>query len=166
LSEPHDIRERASKIRLVIFDIDGVLTDGKLYLAPDGTELKTSSVRDGLGLRLLIDAGIHVAVISGRPSPAYEQRLRKLGVEHIVLSTRVKLPAYEHLVDALGLDDQQVACMGDDAPDVPIMQRAGLALTVANAHHSAQAAADWISQFDGGHGAVREACDLILDAHQ
>ena len=143
-----------------------MLTDGKLYLAPDGTELKTSSVRDGLGLRLLIDAGIHVAVISGRPSPAYEQRLRKLGVEHIVLSTRVKLPAYEHLVDALGLDDQQVACMGDDAPDVPIMQRAGLALTVANAHHSAQAAADWISQFDGGHGAVREACDLILDAQQ
>ena len=92
MSEPHDIRERESKIRLVIFDIDGVLTDGKLYLAPDGTELKTSSVRDGLGLRLLIDAGIHVAVISGRPSPAYEQRLRKLGVEHIVLSTRVKLP--------------------------------------------------------------------------
>ncbi|WP_348675449.1 HAD hydrolase family protein [uncultured Abyssibacter sp.] len=164
MSDTTNIRERAANIRLVIFDIDGVLTDGKLYLAPDGTELKTSSVRDGLGLRLLLDAGIQVAVISGRPSPAYEQRLRKLGVEHIVLSTRVKLPAYEQLLEALDLTDAEVACMGDDAPDVPLMRRAGLALTVADAHTSAQEAADWISRFNGGHGAVREACDLILDA--
>lgn len=164
MSEPIDIQQRAARIQLVVLDIDGVLTDGKLYLAPDGTELKTSSVRDGLGIRLLLDAGIQVAVISGRPSPAYQTRLRSLGVEHIVLSTRVKLPAYEQLLARLGLRDEEVACMGDDSPDVPLLERVGLALTVADAHPSALAAAHWVSQHPGGHGAVREACDLILDA--
>ncbi|PWN56537.1 KdsC family phosphatase [Abyssibacter profundi] len=164
MSRPNDIQQRAARIKLVVLDIDGVLTDGKLYLAPDGTELKTSSVRDGLGIRLLLDAGIQVAVISGRPSQAYQNRLRSLGVEHIVLSTRVKLPTYEALLETLQLQDDEVACMGDDSPDVPLLERVGLALTVADAHPSAQAAAHWISQYRGGHGAVREACDLILAA--
>lgn len=166
MSEALTIRERAARIRLVIFDIDGVLTNCKLYLAPDGTELKTSNVKDGLGIRLLLDAGIQVAVISGRPSPAYEARLRSLGVEHIVLSTRDKIPAYEQLLSDLGLSDEQVAHMGDDAPDVPLMERVGLALSVADGHATAHNAAHWISQNNGGDGAAREACDLILEAQR
>lgn len=166
MSESLTVHQRAARVRLAIFDIDGVLTDGKLYLAPDGTELKTSSVRDGHGLRLLLDAGITVAVISGRPSDAYRARLQYLGVQHIRLSTGSdKLPAYTALLDELGLDDAQAAHMGDDTPDVPLMQRVGLALSVADAHDAARAAAHWVSRQPGGHGAVREACDLILAAH-
>lgn len=166
MSDSLTVHQRAARVRLAIFDIDGVLTDGKLYLAPDGTELKTSSVRDGHGLRLLMDAGITVAVISGRPSEAYRARLESLGVEQIRLSTGAdKLPAYQALLADLGLDDTQAAHMGDDTPDVPLMQRVGLALTVADAHDAAKAAAHWISRNPGGHGAVREACDLIVAAH-
>lgn len=165
MSKALTVHQRAQRIRLAIFDIDGVLTDGKLYLAPDGTELKTSSVRDGHGIRLLLDAGVTVAVISGRPSEAYRARLEYLGVQHIRLSTGSdKLPAYTALLDELGLADADVAHMGDDTPDVPLMQRAGLALTVADAHEAARDAAHWVSRHAGGHGAVREACDLIVAA--
>jgi 3-deoxy-D-manno-octulosonate 8-phosphate phosphatase (KDO 8-P phosphatase) len=156
--------ERARQLRCVIFDIDGVLTDGMLYLAPDGTELKAVSVRDGLGIKLLLRAGIDVAIISGRPSVAMERRFRDIGVRHIWLDVAEKTPAFEALLKKLGITENQCAVMGDDIPDVPLMRRAGLALTVADAHPSALSAAHWTSRLNGGNGAVREACDLILAA--
>jgi len=155
---------RALGIRCVFLDIDGVLTDCRLWLAPDGTELKTVHVRDGLGIKMLLRAGIEVAVISGRPSEAMQKRLEYLGVPHIALSTENKLPEYERVRDQLGLDDAACAAMGDDTPDLPLMQRVGLALTVADAHPSVASRAHWQSQFNGGFGAVREAADLILAA--
>ena len=155
---------RARRIRCVVFDIDGVMTDGMLYLGPNGEETKAVSVRDGLGIKQLVDAGIQVAVISGRPSEAMRQRLQHLGVQHIHLNIEHKLSAFEALQAQLGLDDEQCAMMGDDTPDLPLLRRCGLALTVADAHPHAAAAAHWTSRHVGGAGAVREACDLILDA--
>src|SRR5262249_35990671 len=136
----------------------------KLYLAPDGTELKAVNVKDGLGLKLLLKAGIEVAIISGRPSEAMRKRFEGLGVKHVWLDVEDKMPAYEKLLTTLGLTDAQVAMMGDDTPDVPLMKRAGLALTVADAHPKALAIAQWASRLGGGNGAVREACDFILRA--
>lgn len=157
---------RAAAIRCAIFDIDGVLTDCKLYLAPDGTELKAVNVRDGLGLKLLLAAGIEVAIISGRPSEAMRRRFEGLGVRHVWLDVEDKLPAYERLKQQLGIGDEHCAVMGDDVPDLPLMQRAALALTVADAHPQALAVAHWASRCRGGDGAVREACDLLLKARQ
>jgi 3-deoxy-D-manno-octulosonate 8-phosphate phosphatase (KDO 8-P phosphatase) len=158
------LRKRAAKIRCLFLDIDGVLTDGKLYLGPNGEELKTNYVRDGLGIKLLIKAGVQVAAISGRPSEPMRQRLAYLGVTQVVLDNENKLPVYEQMCAQLGLKDEQCAAMGDDVTDVPVMNRVALALTVADAHASARKAAHWISRYPGGQGAVREACDLILAA--
>lgn len=161
---PTALRRRAGQVRCLFLDIDGVLTDGKLYLGPGGAEFKTSYVRDGLGIKLLLQAGVQVAVISGRPSEAMQHRLAALGVTEVVLDNDDKLPAYERIRARLGLKDEQCAVMGDDVPDLPVMRRAALALTVADAHRSALAAAHWISRHPGGQGAVREAADLILAA--
>jgi len=158
------LRKRAAKIRCLFLDIDGVLTDGKLYLGPDGAEFKTNYVRDGLGIKLLLQAGIKVAIISGRASAAMQQRLEYLGVTEIVLANEDKLPVYERIRDKLGLQDGQCAVMGDDVPDLPVMRRAALACTVADAHPTALKAAHWVSRHPGGQGAVREAADLILAA--
>ncbi|WP_028009028.1 KdsC family phosphatase [Solimonas flava] len=155
---------RARDIRCLFLDIDGVLTDGKLYIGPNGEETKTNYVRDGLGIKMMLKAGLHVAVISGRPSESMRQRLSWLGVRHIALDTEDKLPAYVRIRDTLGLTDAQCAHMGDDVPDLPLMQRVALALSVADAHPKALAAAHWVSRYGGGNGAVREAVDLILDA--
>ena len=161
---PAAIRKRARRVRCLFLDIDGVLTDGKLYLGPGGTELKTNFVRDGYGIKKLLKNGIEVAVISGRPSEAMRQRLDFLGVKHVVLDHEDKLPVYEQIRARLGLADADCAVMGDDVPDLPVMARAGLALTPADAHPVALKAAHWVSRHPGGQGAVREACDLILAA--
>ncbi|SEQ92568.1 3-deoxy-D-manno-octulosonate 8-phosphate phosphatase (KDO 8-P phosphatase) [Solimonas aquatica] len=158
------LQERAAQIRCLFLDIDGVLTDGKLYIGPNGEEIKTNYVRDGLGIKMMLKAGLQVAVISGRPSEAMRQRLSWLGVQHIALDTEDKEPAYLRIRDALGLTDAQCAHMGDDVPDLPLMRRCGLALSVADAHLKALRAAHWVSQYEGGRGAVREAVDLILEA--
>jgi 3-deoxy-D-manno-octulosonate 8-phosphate phosphatase (KDO 8-P phosphatase) len=161
---PAAIRKRARRVRCLFLDVDGVLTDGKLYLGPGGEELKTNYVRDGYGIKRLLAGGIEVAVISGRPSGAMQQRLAFLGVKHVVLDNEDKLPAYEQIRDRLGLADGDCAAMGDDAPDLPLMARVGLALAVADAHASALKAAHWVSRHPGGLGAVREAADMILAA--
>lgn len=163
---PEALNRRARKICCIVFDIDGVMTDCKLYLGPNGSEWKAVNVRDGLGIKLLLRAGIEVAVISGRPSTAMEQRLAYLGIPHVWLDTEDKLPVFEALQRKLGIDDAQCAVMGDDIPDLPLMQRAGLALTVADAHPTARTAAHWISIHKGGDGAIREAADLILAAQE
>jgi 3-deoxy-D-manno-octulosonate 8-phosphate phosphatase (KDO 8-P phosphatase) len=164
LLEEAQVHERAARIRCVFLDIDGVMTDCKLYLGPDGTELKAVNVKDGLGIKYLLRNGIEVAVISGRPSDAMQRRLEHLGLTHIYLATEDKLPAYEAILAQLGLTDEQCAHMGDDTPDLPLMRRVGLALTVADAHPKAMAAAHWVSRHRGGDGAIREAADMILAA--
>ncbi len=156
--------ERARDIRCVIFDIDGVMTDCKLYLSHDGEEIKAVNVRDGLGIKLLMNNGIEVAVISGRPSAAMQKRLEFLGVPHIWLATEDKLPAYDALKAKLKLSDAQMAHMGDDTPDLPLFARVGLALAPGDAHRRAKAEAHWISEANGGNGAIREAVDFILAA--
>ena len=161
---PAAIRKRARRVRCLFLDIDGVLTDGKLYLGPDGAELKTNYVRDGYGIKRLLAAGVEVAVISGRPSEAMRRRLEFLGVKHVVLDNEDKLPAYEKIRDTLGITDADCAVMGDDAPDLPVMARAALAMAPADAHVRALKAAHWVSRYNGGAGAVREACDMILAA--
>lgn len=159
-----ELRRRAARIRCLFLDIDGVMTDCKLYLGAGDIELKAVNVRDGLGIKLLLRAGIEVAVISGRPSEAMQQRLDFLGVKHVYLNTEDKLPAYEAIIARLGITDDQCAHMGDDVPDVPLFRRVGLALCVADAHPKARALAHWASACRGGDGAIREAADLILDA--
>lgn len=156
--------DRARRIRCVIFDIDGVMTDCKLYLTHDGEEIKAVNVRDGLGIKLLMKHGIEVAVISGRPSAAMQKRLEFLGVPHIWLATEDKLPAYRSLLAKLGIGDAECAHMGDDIPDLPLFAVAGLALAPGDAHAKAKAGAHWISTAHGGDGAIREAVDFILAA--
>ncbi len=159
-----EINRRAAGVRCLFLDIDGVMTDGKLYLTPDGEELKAVNVRDGWGMKALLRHGVEVAVISGRPSPAMQKRLQWLGLRHIALDTEDKLPAYHRMRDALGLQDLQCAMIGDDVPDLPLLQRVGLAMTPADAHPRALAVAHRVSQCRGGDGAIRDAADLILAA--
>lgn len=159
-----DIHARARELRCLFLDIDGVLTDGHLYLGPNGEEVKTNFVRDGYGIKLALRQGLGIAVISGRPSESMRKRLEWLGIRHIALDTEDKEPAYLRMRDALGLSDTQCAHLGDDVPDLPLLRRVGLAMVVADAHDSVLAAAHWISRCNGGRGAVREAIDLILGA--
>ncbi|WP_370307515.1 KdsC family phosphatase [Sinimarinibacterium flocculans] len=162
---PRDqVETRARDIRCLFLDIDGVLTDGHLYIGPHGEETKTNFVRDGYGIKMALRQGLELAVISGRPSEAMRKRLEWLGIRHIALDTEDKEPAYLRMRDAMGLSDAQCAHIGDDVPDVPLLRRVGLAMTVADAHDSARDVAHWISRLDGGRGAVREAIDLILAA--
>ncbi len=155
---------RAKRLRCVIFDIDGVMTDCKLYLAADGSEIKAVNVRDGLGIKLLMKHGIEVAVISGRPSEAMAQRLAFLGVKYVWLNTEEKLPAFESLLKTLGIAAHECAHMGDDIPDLPLFARVGLAIAPGDAHAKAKAAAQLVTQARGGDGAIREAVDFILQA--
>lgn len=159
-----EVQRRAIEIRCLFLDIDGVLTDGKLYIGPNGEETKTNFVRDGYGIKLALKQGLQIAVISGRPSEAMRQRLTWLGVRHIALDTEDKEPAYLRMCQEMGLSDAQCAHLGDDVPDLPLMRRTGLALSVADAHDSALQAAHWVSRYNGGQGAVREAVDLLLAA--
>jgi len=161
-----EIQAKAEKIRLVVFDVDGVMTDGRLYLGPDGAEFKSMHVRDGLGLKRLQAMDITPAVISGRPSRPVEDRLLELGLQYIYLNIEDKPAAFADLCEVLGIVPAQCAMMGDDLPDLPLMQTAGLAMAVADAIPEVLAAADWVSTRNGGDGAVREACDFIIAAQE
>jgi 3-deoxy-D-manno-octulosonate 8-phosphate phosphatase (KDO 8-P phosphatase) len=159
-----DIRERAARIRLVVFDVDGVFTDGRLYYGPGGEELKVFHVHDGQGLKRLLRAGVAVAVISGRDSAAVSRRMQDLGIAHVFQGDEDKLPIFERLLKKLGMKPEETACVGDDLPDLPLLEAAGLAVAVANALPSIRAQAHVVTQATGGMGAVREVCDLILAA--
>ena len=145
-------------------DIDGVMTDCKLYLTPDGEELKAVNVRDGYGMKALLRAGIAIAVISGRPSRAMQKRLEWLGIRHIYLATEDKLPAYEEVLRKLRITDAECAHIGDDIPDLPLFERVGLRMIPADAHPRMLRHAHWQSRCRGGDGAIREAADFILAA--
>lgn len=159
-----DVIQRAAQIRLAIFDVDGVLTDGSLYFGDDGLEYKAFNVRDGLGMGMLQETGVHMAVISGRRSEVVRIRMDGLGVTHVYQGLRDKLPAYEELKQTLRLADQAIAYVGDDLIDLPIMRRAGLAIAVQDAHPLVRQQAHWCTQAPGGRGAAREVCELIMDS--
>jgi 3-deoxy-D-manno-octulosonate 8-phosphate phosphatase (KDO 8-P phosphatase) len=156
--------ERARDVRLLVLDVDGVLTDGKLYFGSRGEELKCFHVRDGAGIVQLLRNGIQVAVISGRASRAVERRMAELGVTWVRQGVDDKLVALRELMDLLSLTPQAIACIGDDLPDLPLLEVARLAATVADAHPTVKSRAHYITQAAGGQGAVREVCDLILES--
>ena len=158
------VRLKAEKIKLVIFDVDGVLTDGKLLFDEHGNEYKRFHSRDGLGITLLRETGVEVAIISGRASKSVAQRMASLGIERIFQGQRHKLIAYESLRVELNLEPEQVAHVGDDLLDLPLMRRVGLSIAVADAHPSILPFAHWVTGKPGGEGAAREVCDLIMDA--
>ena len=164
LSYPPELLLRAQPVRVVFFDVDGVLTDGGLYFDAEGEALKRFSVLDGHGLKLLQQVGITPVVISGRDSAPLRLRLRALGLQHTHLGTEDKRPAAEAVLAELGLDWSQAAAMGDDWPDLPLMQRAAFACAPANAHAQNKALAHHVTVERGGEGAVRALCDLLLVA--
>ena len=152
----------APAIRLLVLDVDGVLTDGRLYFGPRGEALKAFHVRDGVGLRELQRVGLEIAVISGRRSPMVAARCRELGVRHVVQGVGDKVAALTRLCVRLKLTPAACACVGDDLPDVPLMRVAALSFAVADAHRTARRAADVVTRLPGGRGAVREVCDHLL----
>lgn len=164
LQFPPALLLQAQPIRVVFFDVDGVLTDGGLYFSAQGETIKRFHTLDGHGLKLLQRAGITPAVVTGRDSAPLRLRLQQLGVEHAIFGTEDKLPAAHSILQTLGLDWSQAAIMGDDWPDLPLMQRCALACAPAQAHPENLALADWVSTLPGGHGAVRQLCDLLLVA--
>jgi 3-deoxy-D-manno-octulosonate 8-phosphate phosphatase (KDO 8-P phosphatase) len=159
-----DLLARAAKIRLAAFDVDGTLTDGRLWYGEDGRETKVFHVHDGLGLKRLQANGIEVALITARISHPVALRAEELGIAHVYQGQGDKRGCLLELLDALHLSPEQVAFVGDDLPDLAPMRIAGLAVAVANAHPWVAEAAHWQTSQRGGEGAVREACDLILQA--
>ncbi len=158
------VSNSARQVRLLILDIDGVLTDGGLQFDNRGEEYKTFNSLDGHGIRMMLDCGIEVAVITGRKSAIVDYRMGDLGVRHIYQGCRDKLTALTTLLQTTGLEPEQVAYVGDDLPDLPIMRRVGLAIAVQNAHAFVKQHCDWVTNLPGGSGAVREITDFILQA--
>jgi 3-deoxy-D-manno-octulosonate 8-phosphate phosphatase (KDO 8-P phosphatase) len=159
-----DLLARAARIRLVLLDVDGVLTDGRLYYGPQGEAMKAFDVRDGHGVVLLRDH-VDFGVVSGRPGLSSERRLAELRFKHLVFGERDKLAGYAKLAH-LGVPDAEVAYMGDDVNDVPLLRKVGLAACPADARPEAKDVAHFVAASPGGRGAVRELCDLILAAKQ
>ncbi len=158
--------ERANDIRLLVLDVDGVLTDGRLIFSARGEEQKCFHVRDGAGIVQLIRTGVQIAVISGRKSKAVERRMSELGITWVRQGISDKLAALRELLDILALGQQAVASVGDDTPDLPIFEVARLSIAVADAHPSVKSQAHFITQANGGQGAVREVCDLIMESQR
>jgi len=163
---PPQIREKLEPIRLLILDVDGVLTDGSIYSSPDGEAFKSFNVRDGLGVRMLMDSGIEVAVITGRSSPAVSARCAELGIRKdlVILGSRGKDADLDRVLAILGVADREMAAMGDDLPDLPMIGRAGFAVCPADAAPEVAAACHHVCGKTGGHGAVREIAELLLKA--
>ena len=159
-----DLRRRATGIRLLILDVDGVMTDGRLHYDAEGREFKTFHVRDGYGIKRLMAAGVTVAVISGRRSGSTTGRMADLGIRHVMLGREDKGVALEELLANLAIPASSTACVGDDVADLEIMSRVALPVAVADCHPSIVAAAVWRTSLPGGNGAVREVCDLLLAA--
>ena len=153
-----------ARLELLVLDVDGVLTDGRLYFAARGEALKVFHVRDGHGIKLLMATGVAVAVVSGRRSSAVTARMRELGVPHVVQACGDKVAALQRLSQRLNIDPLNCACLVDDTPDLPLMSAVGVAGAVADAHPLVLSAAHWIAEAKGGRGAVRELCDAILRA--
>lgn len=158
-----DILEKAKKIKLVVFDVDGVLTDGRIIIGDDGQEYKAFNSRDGHGMKLLQYTGVEIAIITGRTSKTVEHRMNGLGINHVYQGKRIKLPVFEALIDELGLSPDECAYVGDDWVDLAIMSRVGLAVAVQDADNVVKKHAHWITPSRGGMGAAREVCELIME---
>ncbi|MEC5319970.1 3-deoxy-manno-octulosonate-8-phosphatase KdsC [Brenneria populi subsp. brevivirga] len=158
------VLEKAREVRLLICDVDGVLSDGLIYMGNQGEELKAFNVRDGYGIRCLLTAGIEVGVITGRSAKLLADRCETLGITHLYQGQADKILAFDDLLDKLALPAEQVAYIGDDLIDWPVMSRVGLSVAVADAHPMLLPRADYVTRIAGGRGAVRELCDLILFA--
>lgn len=159
---PDSVRDRARNIELVVLDVDGVLTDGSLYYTANGEGQKRFHALDGHGMKMLIQSGVQVAMMTGRQSEITNRRAAELGIPHLLQNVRNKGRALTELCQELNIDLNNVAFIGDDLIDLPAMQRVGLALSVPNAPIYIQQAAHWVSQLAGGQGAAREHCDMIL----
>jgi 3-deoxy-D-manno-octulosonate 8-phosphate phosphatase (KDO 8-P phosphatase) len=159
-----DILDKASRIRLLIFDVDGVLTDGSLFLGDDGQEYKAFNSRDGHGIKMLKKYGVEVAIITGRTSRVVEHRMANLGVEHLYQGKLEKLPAYEELAAKLDIPAGETAYVGDDVVDLPVMRRVGLAIAVQDAHPLVRAHSHWQTPSAGGRGAARDVCEMLMEA--
>lgn len=156
------MKQRLQKIRLLLLDVDGVLTDGRIIYDAQGVESKTFDVKDGHGLKMLQRAGIRVGIITGRTSKVVELRARELGIEILHQGAKQKLPPYEAILRDHGFEDREVAYVGDDLVDLPILTRVGFAVTVADGVEELREHVDYVTRKAGGRGAVREICDLLL----
>jgi 3-deoxy-D-manno-octulosonate 8-phosphate phosphatase (KDO 8-P phosphatase) len=150
----------------VIFDVDGVLTDGSLFLGDDGQEYKAFNSRDGHGMTMLQQTGVQIAIITGRSSEVVRIRMASLGIQRVYQGKKEKLPAYEELKRITGFSDEQIAYVGDDVVDLPVMTRVGLAIAVQDAHALSKQHAHWVTPSGGGRGAAREVCELIMESQQ
>ena len=158
------VYDKARNIRLAIFDVDGVLTDGSLYVTDGGEEIKVFNSRDGHGLKMLRESGVELAIITGRTSRSVELRAKNLGIELVFQGVPDKAQTFAELIAARALDAAAAAYMGDDVVDLPVLRRCGLALTVPDAPLLVRQHADYVTRAQGGHGAAREACELIMHA--
>ncbi len=159
-----DILEKAKQIRLVVFDVDGVLTDGSLYVGDDGEEYKAFNSKDGHGMVMLQHHGVKIAIITGRVSKVVEHRMSELGIQHVFQGRKEKLPAFRELLDLLEISAHNTAYVGDDVVDLPVMTQVGLAIGVQDAHPLVKRHAHWLTASPGGKGAAREVCEMIMDA--
>lgn len=158
----HELRSRILSVRLMIFDVDGVLTDGRVIYLDDGSEIKEFDVKDGHGIKLLQRAGLDVAMISGRSCAAVEQRARGLGISRVYQGIHAKVEAYEEILADTGLSSRETGYMGDDLIDIPVMRRAGFSVAVPDAAPHIFPYAHYVTQAPGGRGAAREVCEMIL----
>lgn len=159
-----DIMARAARIKLVVFDVDGVLTDGGLFMDKDGHEYKMFHSRDGHGMKMLLNTGVEIAIITGRSSTVVEHRMSGLGIKYVYQGQADKRVAFKQLLDEMELDADQVAYVGDDVVDLPVMRKVGLAVAVQDAHELAKKHAHWQTPSGGGRGAARDLCELIMEA--
>lgn len=160
----NEVLERARHVRLAIFDVDGVLTDGTLWIGERGEAFKAFNILDGHGLKMLQAAGVDTAILSGRDSEAVLRRADELSIRHVVQGAGDKLAAFEELLAQSGFRPEACAFVGDDLPDLPVLRRCGFAVAVANAVEDVKSASHYVTRATGGHGAVREFCDLVLRA--
>ena len=159
-----DVAARARAVRLAIFDVDGVLTDGTLYIGAQGEAFKAFNILDGHGLKMLQAAGVATAIISGRSSPAVARRAEELAIAHLVQGSADKVADFERLIAGIGVGREACAFVGDDLPDLAVMRACGFAVAVANAADEVKQAAHYVTRASGGRGAVREFCELVLRA--
>jgi len=159
-----NLEARAKNIRLAIFDVDGVLTSGKLFYGPEGIEYKAFHVQDGQGIKYLQQSGVEIGIITACTTAIVAKRMQDLGIIHVYMGAKQKVAAYEELKAKLHLEDEQIAYMGDDIPDLPLISRVGLSMTVPNAPAILQKHAHAVTRAKGGKGAAREMCELIMQA--
>jgi len=159
-----DIQEKAAQIKLVIFDVDGVLTDGSLFLGDDGQEYKAFNSKDGHGMKMLQNSGVEIAIITGRQSEVVRIRMQSLGINHVFQGVHDKRTAYAELKQLVKLNDEEIAYVGDDVIDLPVMTKVGFAITVQDAHPLVKQHAHWATAAGGGRGAGREVCEMLMDA--